>query len=233
MMSFNTKDTTNTKHQEGIADLEEVALKLFFNGRIMNEKDEYLSSFGLALNEARRISGRDFITGRINESEAVEKGNIIGVLLYLIVLDILKSCFFESKSTRVGDTYIDFISSHLQENVENKKQVSAALYALRCCLVHDLSLANINKRKPELTHQFRLITTPGAPIVTLPENMWKGDRSHISETVINSIAFADFVEGIISKLQSQNEKKELHLALKEGANDFFNRYVIKISKVEH
>jgi hypothetical protein len=195
-----------------------------------------LSTISILLRGARKLSGRDLLTGIYLRSEInfenftdqiYHSNQFSGLINYLIFLEQIGS-IFELKSRKKNGIHIalenfSFLSS----------QQIVAIRALRNSMTHNFGLASeIIPENKGKRHKFTLSIERNANIVSLPKNKWEGDftdKSEQSNTIIYIIDLSDLVENIYSQLKTEVSSNNIKIALKNGLDELKARFTILTS----
>jgi hypothetical protein len=191
-----------------------------------------VSTLSAVLRDARGAALRDLDSGSpLNELHSTSWLATVG---YMILLDQVGSTVRPRGVTPPGGSKrpsflvaLRLFASHLLE------REAEALYALRCCLVHDYALAHRGRRRP---HHFRLIANDSDPIVTLPKMPWDGrpqfpESTDETSTAVNIRKFADLVEATVANLRRLAATRDLEIALAGGKNELALCYFIQMSAI--
>ncbi|WP_133805921.1 hypothetical protein [Kribbella caucasensis] len=184
------------------------------------------SSFAAALRDAREATGRNPDTGELINPH--RHGNWLGAIGYMILLDQIGECFKPRPAAAVSGNSFSKALSYFTNLPEPERQ---ALYALRCCFVHDFALYNINHRDSSLTHHFEVHASLDAPLIHLPRVRWDGNRSargSDTATRINLTAVADLVESVAGELFQLAASDDLEVVLAGGSDELLDRYGLEI-----
>ncbi|MFZ5552303.1 MAG: hypothetical protein ACOZCO_04240 [Bacteroidota bacterium] len=165
-----------------------------------------VSSFRLALKEARFLSGRDIETGEFNMKKFENcPAKWSGIIIYLIILDQIGSIVIRKGEKEIQNK----IQQTLQSFSDLNDKERDAIVALRNSLAHDFNLSNVpyKKEKNEFQfHRFILDANINKPAIALPDNdeYWKGsyfeEPTTYSHTEINIIKLAEIFENIFKKV---------------------------------
>ncbi|HYS38272.1 MAG TPA: hypothetical protein VEO01_21860, partial [Pseudonocardiaceae bacterium] len=92
-----------------------------------------------------------------------------------------------------------------------------ALYALRCALVHDYSLANVAPNgNPQRTHLFRLDANATTPLIQFPSARWDGNYASVTpenETLVNLQKVGDLAVSVVARLRTEHDAGNLDIRL--------------------
>ena len=219
----------------------------------VNKKSNYL----IALESARRLTGRNLLDGtakcindmrcnlldidklyhsneQIMEDQPVDEKMMIGLTMYLILLDLI-GCLFKRNDKSVdcrNCTNGIKIALVLFSNLENEE--IKAICDLRNSLAHNFGLATERrtdkKRKEKKEHKFTLSFTNDDPIIKLPTKEWNnkyGDtEDDSSSTVIGVYAFCNEVENIVKELIKVYRAGNLEFRLSE--EEIRSRFTIRV-----
>src|SRR4051812_3761117 len=160
-----TTDDLQLRAEKGIEALEEAALIFGYLPPITGDPADVNGTFDAALREARKASARDERSGkRIDDANHLSSS--LGAVGYLIVLDQLGEAVKPNGATEdravgsLGRAPHDFAPHISAANRE-------ILFALRCCLVRDYSLANLTPERRR--HHVVLVSSHVLPLVTAPK----------------------------------------------------------------
>ncbi|OOC08522.1 hypothetical protein B0293_00995 [Amycolatopsis azurea DSM 43854] len=147
----------------------------------------------------------------------------LGATAYLVLLDQVGKTF----------TLIDFSIDQTRPAIHQALTCFTsldsasieALYALRCSLAHDYSLASPSGH-PERTHLFRLAHDEHTPLISFPQEQWPIDYSVIQghETLVNLRKIGDLVEGVVDRLRREHASDRLRLYPRLSIVEFETRY---------
>lgn len=170
---------------------------------------KYQSSLIAVLGDARAAAGRDS-QGQLQPGRRGESW--LAAAAYLVLLDQVGTSFTLAgvEATRPSIHHALKVFSPVQDD-----QTIEALYALRCALVHDFSLANV-ARSAKRTHFFRLAADATTPLVQLPSSRWDGDYPTVGpdkETLVNLRKVGDLAEAIVVRLRSEHQAERLDICL--------------------
>lgn len=185
---------------------------------------KYSSSLIALLGDARAAAGRDsdgrLRPGRRGESWLAASG-------YLGLLDQVGTSF-----TLVGTAATKPAIHHALRTfsrVQDEPTIEA-LFALRCALVHDYSLANVplnGRNAAARTHFFRLTADATTPLIKLPSTRWDGNYASVTpenETLVNLQKVGDVAEGVVARLRTEHQSERLDTCL--DLPEFERRYGI-------
>lgn len=196
------------------------------------ENRRLYSSYRAALNDARAVSGRNLLDGKM-PTTGESAGSWLGALGYLALLDHIGSCFkpvdmATNKKDRSG------IIKALKYFSELEGDEIDAIYALRCSFAHNYSLSNIGiseskKRKDALTHRFMVHGSQEGPIVHLRKKQWDGkfrDKNPDNVTYISLVLLGNLVEEICTKIFALASSDKLEITLDEGYEELEGRFSV-------
>jgi hypothetical protein len=185
---------------------------------------KYVSSLIAFLTDARKAAGRDS-DGRLQAGQRGESW--LAATAYLGLLDQIGTSF-----TVVGTSPTGRAIEHALRTFSAVKDQPTldALYALRCALVHDYSLANPpykGQKASSLTHFFRLTADSTTPLVQFPSVRWDGDYAKVfreNETLVNLQKVGDLAEDVVARLRADHRTGTLDICL--DLDEFERRYGI-------
>ena len=224
-------------------------VKDFVIKRYMDEHRQ--SCLVMALENARRLSGRDKDTGKNREACTYENNNgeisksigyipelyesclnpnnsfgtedtlIGGLIHYLILLDLIGNVFCSKQGT---------IREALKKYspISDEKEQDA-IYALRCCLAHNYGLINKNKKNQRLQHKFTLLLNGAEKMIKFPTTSWKGDYTNKDEAMSTQIdvnKLIDAIEKTYQKIKKMAENEELPLCDEIEETELLARFTI-------
>ncbi len=192
----------------------------------------------IALTDARKITGRDCITGEYkldilsNECNFLNPYSFIGIINYLLILDMVGEIF---KAPKFSGTKQNNIYKALKQFSSLKDNDIDACIALRNSLAHNYGLINIPKQSKEyLTkrHKFTLDNRSNANLIEYPSigQSWSGDfkdKFEKSSTKVGYIKMCDLIEEVYNDIKTKAEKDLIVLALKEGIVELKARFTIR------
>jgi hypothetical protein len=181
---------------------------------------KYVSSLIALLGDARAAAGRDS-NGRLHSGRRGESW--LAAAGYLALLDQVGTSFTligaaTAKSKKSKQSFHHALRTF---SLVRDEQTIEALYALRCALLHDYSLANVSQKKDpqkaaELTHFFRLAADTATPLIQFPSTPWNGDYANITrenETWVNLQKLGDLAEDVVARLRSEHQAGNLDTPL--------------------
>lgn len=213
---------------------EDVAINFHLNGggKIPQPNGKTLvveSGFHACLNDARFITGRNS-NGKIEDRS--KTGSWLGTVGYIILLDQIGSCFYDSTKSVQGRNTILTALANFTSLSQNEIDV---IYALRNALAHDYALVNVNHKTPSLQHSFALSRNEPS-FIKMPTSNWDGNflnRTQTNQTTVDVEKFADLVESIYCNLKTIHAAGNLKIALKGGKNELITRYMFAYESGEH
>ena len=201
-------------------------IKSFVLKRKMGDNRE--SCLIIALENARILCGLDKETGEIerqdclgsvcHENNILEKGSFIGLINYLLILDMLGAIFSKEK---VGKR-INFILEEYGGFVEEKDRV--AIYTLRNTLAHNYGLAD-NDKKIKF-----ILDNDLTELIVHPDIAWNGSYSPKNDdtksTQINPRLLINRIEEIYRKIRQKVLDGSLLHELNGGDEELETRFTI-------
>ena len=161
----------------------------------------YFSGFCGALKDARKMTGRNINTGaKDGTNNFGHLGSWLGTVGYLILLDQVGNCFKLKNGPIIENSKSGIIKALKNFSILNDNQINV-IYALRNSFTHDFSLQNVNKSKPELTHNFSVYHSENDALINLPSEQWGGEltsKSFQNNTKINLEELGDLVEKLVA-----------------------------------
>lgn len=150
----------------------------------------------------------------------------IGAIGHLVFFDVVGGALRRTDTTLTATN--DFETALALFSYLHARQ-RAALYALRCALAHDYSLANIPKpgtTEPRLTllrHHFQLFPDHGlGQLIVFPEVAWDGDVLDVSDTQVDLGYLADLAADVRQRVLDHFDAG--HLKLSRPAAEIRRRY---------
>lgn len=189
------------------------------------------SCLGLALRDARRVTGRDDL-GAIRRPEDV--GTWAGAIVYLCVLDQLGSAvrregLDSEREGRLREKQNSFKRCLVQFSQLGDDEINA-LWALRNAFAHNFSLVSKDVRLRGTWHLFSL-SVAGAQLVRLPPHRWDGTIGDVAATTIVSlVGVGDLAEAVCRDVRIAHEAGQLRLALSD--EEFRLRYFLMFGDPE-
>jgi len=192
----------------------------------MEENPWRYSTISFLLKGARKLAGRDIITGEYKGIEFNEQNFIdetynsflfTSLLHYLILLEQIGIIFVESKGERKNGILLAL--DNFSQLTEEKKK---AIKALRNSLAHNFGLTAKG-------YKFVLCQERNSEIVQPASRTWNGDfldKSEESDTIIYLNDLIEMIEGIYSELRNKIESNEITSQLSE--NEIKSRFTIRI-----
>ena len=198
-------------------------LKDFITVKLENHDTKVHSTFSMALRDARLITGRDKETGEFKgfwlknrKREHLKPYSPIGILNYLIVLELIGKIFMGNKTNDEKTGIPAALSQFSELNEEERFTIDA----FRNGLAHGYSLVNIPRNKSNnknSRHKFvYALFGNDIPLIEYPENPWNGEfneQDEHSNTRIHVGKLLILIEDIISKVHSGIENNEIKLKI--------------------
>jgi hypothetical protein len=190
------------------------------------------STMALLVKSARKLSGRNLLTGiyemkELNESNFTDQTYhpfmFTGLINYLIFLEQIGSIFKPKAATKIKQTNGIYCALEYFSLLDNDKK--SAVKALRNTLTHKFGLATENKESDK--YRFQLSIERNSEII-IPKN-WDGNFSTKTDdtlTTVHIIDLADFVETIYVNILESWKAQTLELVVKEGIDEVKSRYTI-------
>jgi hypothetical protein len=189
-----------------------------------------LSSFWAALRDARGVVGRDQATGRLLNDE--HTATWIGAVGYLSLLDQIGSAVRPIGATQTAPSSVERCLLRFAPDLTDEF-TRDALYALRCALIHDYSLANNpdgrSPRDNRLRHVFALYVRDTAELVGRPNKPWDGDWENTApeaHTRVNLLMLARLCEEIAQRVLELGARGDLEVGLPGGGAELRARYLM-------
>jgi len=207
-----------------------------FTNSIEIERNRYSCLF-VALQDARKITGRDMVKGNItndileNDQSFLSPYSFIGVVNYLLILELIGEIFRLKNFTTNKKNNI-YKSLKQFSNSLNDKDIDTII-ALRNSLAHNYGLINIpNDQKEYVTklHKFTLINMTNGNLIKYPLQNWNldySDKSDETSTQISVIKLQDLIETVYKNLTTEIENDTVELALKKGIDELKARFTIR------
>lgn len=159
----------------------------------------FMSSYHAVLHDARGVTRRRD-DGTIKPGEERHSNSWIGAVAYLSFLDQVGTAVtLNSQPKDESQNAIRLCLRDFAPHTELRDR--DAIYALRCALVHDYSLFNINPDRPRLNFHFGFVANATDPLVTHAAHDWPGefqitDEWNDTQTTVNLRALGDLAEGV-------------------------------------
>jgi hypothetical protein len=185
---------------------------------------KYVSSLIAFLGDARTAAGRDS-EGRLQPGRRGESW--LAATAYLGLLDQIGTTFMVAGTRPTGRAIEHALRAF--STIQDQPTLDV-LYALRCALVHDYSLANpgcTGGKATDLTHFFRLTADSTTPLIQFPSVRWDGNYANVSrqhETLVNLQKVGDLAEDVVDRLRAEHRAGTLDIRL--GLEEFEHRYGI-------
>ena len=189
------------------------------------------SSLIAVLRDARAATGRYLSSGEVGPKQE-RSGSFLGAVGYMVMLDQIGECYRPADAAPLPNTpdFIRALTYFADDMPDLERQ---ALYALRCCFVHNYSLVNIPNRgsaetRAQRQHHFLLGNDPApCPVVQLPAVRWEGNvgyRPSWTATRVSLRRVGDLAESVYARLLDLHERRELRIALPGGGVELRARY---------
>lgn len=191
----------------------------------------------IALQDARKITGRDIINGKIN-NDILENGqsflnpySFIGVVNYLLILELIGDIF--RLKTFTTNKKSNIYKALKQFSILRNDNDIDTIIALRNSLAHNYGLINIPyniKEYPTKLHKFTLINDNTTDLIKYPIQKWNLDYSNKSDdtsTQISVIKLQELIESVYKKLIIEIEKDKVELALDKKIIELNARFTIR------
>lgn len=169
-----------------------------------------ISTFNLALSDARKLMGRDTTTGRPDPAVQTPFSSWGGIVLYLVLLEQIGKSLRPlhgrpAKSEKPLETAI----RQFAPGATTKKD-RQALYGLRCAFAHEFGL--VNDRKGPYQRVFRLYPYGLRRMVVPPRRIWNGKMATASRTTATRVDLsqvADLAEQVVDGVRRSAQRGEL------------------------
>ena len=207
-------------------------LKSYLSSRIpYNKKERRYSSLILALRDARLITNRNVDTGLVTfkTRAPLSPANWGGAIIYLIILELIGSCFKPVDDT-ISETNPIYKALRYFSNLSESE--ARAIESLRHSFAHSYGLTNIQMKKGKIvdsrTHHFQLTANASnARVVIERKQLWNGKYETINKrntTQINIWQLGDLVEKVFTDLVAKNNKGKIELILVGGISELKAKY---------
>lgn len=196
------------------------ALRMYLTAGHPGEELGFMSSYNAALHDARGVVHRAD-DGSVRPGAEVHSRAWIGAVAYLSLLDQIGTALtLKGQPKQEDGESIRLCLRDFAPIVADKDK--DAIYALRCALVHDYSLFNVNQKKRDMNFHFGFVADAASPLIAHAAAQWSGEfrtsdwRS--TQTTVNLRALGELAEGCNSavmaawhegRLQSRLEPIEL------------------------
>lgn len=211
-----------------------------FTRSIKIESHRY-SCLMLALQDARKIAGRNILNGQItndileNDQSFMNPYSFVGVVNYLLILELIGEIFrlktfSTNKSNKIYKALKQFSASDMTMTSLNERDIDTII-ALRNSLAHNYGLINIPSEKEKKTklHKFILLNNDNSELIKYPMQIWNedfADKSEETSTQISVIKLQDLVERVFLNLTTEIENDTVDLALEKGLDELKARFTI-------
>lgn len=176
-----------------------------------------VSTFVLALREARSCLGRDVDSGRPGSGTPIHLW--AGSVVYLVLLEQIGKSLRPKGSRDVqGEWELERAIRQFAPNRTTPYQRNT-LYALRCAFAHEFGLFNIRRNRPSYQHLFRLDDDPTCSLVKRPARRWSGDYNDTGiavSTTVGLIALGDLTEEVVRSVRTHSNQTTLRSRLAPG-----------------
>jgi hypothetical protein len=217
-------------------DLKKYLGSYFSTSQPYNKKERRYSSLILGLRDARLITNRNVDTGEVTFKiqAALMPNNWAGTIVYLILLELIGTCFKKQNTPNSNDNAIYSALIYFSSLSQNEAR---AIESLRHSFAHNYGLINIqrNKRTQKIvvnrTHHFQLTAAATGKVITERKEMWDGDFKTIktrNSTKINIWLLGDLVESVFTNLIEENKKGNIELILPNGIEELKAKYTVII-----
>lgn len=193
-------------------------INLFVNN--LEIKRNTYSCLSIAIRDARMITGRNLETGEMEfnilntEKAFLSPYSFIGIINYLLILDMIGSIFTLKKFKTEKENTIYKALKQFSKNI-NEKDIFTII-ALRNSLAHNYSLANIPKSEKEndiKLHHF-VIKNSLTEETIRQNNKWDGkynSKQDSNSTEIGAENIMVLIEKVISNLKNEVEKDNVEI----------------------
>lgn len=188
---------------------------------------EFVSTFNLALRDARVVCGRHVDTGTLLgvTPTALWAGTLVYFALLDQVGDTLRPAFGRDIK---GESSIERALRQFASSTTKRQR--QALYALRNAFAHEFGLVNVKKSRPEYTFAFAVDDDIRAPLVRWGARRWDGTLSSATtktRTVVGLPAFGDLCESVV--LNVRQHSNSVKLRSRVGLDELQRRFAVKIT----
>ncbi len=200
-----------------------------------NKKERRYSSLILGLRDARLITNRNVETGVVTfkTRAPLSPANWGGAIIYLIVLELIGTCFKKVDKLNSGSNPIYEALCCFSDLSDGEAR---AIESLRHSFAHNYGLINIQRKKEKIvenrTHHFQLIADPKSKkIVVERKQAWDGQYHTINKqntTQVNIWQLGELVEQVFNNLVLHNNKDEIELILPKGIAELKAKYTVII-----
>ena len=198
------------------------------------ENNRY-SCLMIALQDARKISGRDINSGKMqnnilkNHQCIFNPFSFIGVINYLLILELIGGIFkkksYSNNNNNIYNALCQFSSLSVIDIY--------TIIALRNSLAHNYGLINIPKAKKEYStklHKFILLNDISSNLIVYPKNKWNldySDKSDETATQISIVNLQDLIENVYQKVIEEINNNSVELTLKGEVEELKARFTIR------
>jgi hypothetical protein len=219
-----------------MTDIKKYLKSYFSTTQPYNKKERRYSSLILGLRDARLITNRDVETGKVSfkTNAPLMPDNWAGTIVYLIILELIGTCFKPKHSPNSTDNAIYCALRYFSSLSDNEAR---AIESLRHSFAHNYGLINIQRNKKtqniiaNRTHHFQLTADPNGKVITERQEFWNGDfksRKNKNTTKINIWLLGDLVEDVFKNLVLENAKGNIDLVLSKGLDELKAKYTVII-----
>lgn len=181
-----------------------------YNHSLNNKKCK--SSYFAALSHGRSLTGRNSITGIIENSD--KTGDWAGACMYIILIDHIGKKFKNSnKIISEKNSFLEALAS-FTTLTELERVI---LYQLRNSFLHQFNLYDIPKDKDYIPRHFAV--NRGDTLITLPTSDFDGNLNNISienATIISLPKLCDLVEEMHKNILDCLDKNLLNAVIPSG-----------------
>ena len=175
----------------------------------------YVSTFNAAVQEARRLTGRDKHGRRVRTTRTLWAGTLV----YFALLDQIGNSLRPNRAKKVK---VERPSGKLVPELTLEKAIrqfapSAAtrnqrqtLYFLRCAFAHEYGLFN---RRDQF---FRVDDSPRGRLVVPARRKWNGrlaDATAATQTTVNLVAVGNLAEAVVASVRTHSARSTLRSEL--------------------
>lgn len=199
-------------------------------------EDNRYSCLVMALNDARKITGRNTKTG-IKESDIILlndelflPNSFLGLIQYLIILDMLGTIFKTGFTTQKTNKIHKALK---QYSTLNDSDIDVII-SLRNSLAHNYGLINIPNSTNDYStklHKFTIINDLSAQLIEYPTEIWNtvdySNKKEESSTKIGYMKLCDLVESVYINLKSSFDHGLTELNLNGGIEELKSRFTIR------
>jgi len=175
-----------------------------------------ISTFNLALSQARKLMGRDKTTGLLDPGVQAPPSLWGGTILYLVLLEQIGKTLrpLYGRPARGREQRLETAIRQFARGAATKKD-RQALYGLRCAFAHEFGL--VNQRPGPYQRVFRLHPSGLRRMVIPPQRTWNGKMTTASKSTATRVDLrqvADLVEKVVDGVRLSAQRGELRSRLK-------------------